>query len=219
MDLWVFVYSNFSQKCKDLVEIIQTNNIEIPFTMLCIDDKNLRDRIKSNKEYAIKYVPCILYVDKASGVISKYEGEKAFELIYSTINTEPEPEPQPIQQSPSHPHRQVEKKSAKKNLETVTMLNDLFEDEEEEEQEDEEEEQEEEEEEEEVRETPSPIKKKLKANEIVSNITKERKELDSPPRSFDKSGIELSTGPPPPIKSKKTGPPINVSEIMGNTGK
>ena len=62
------------------------------------------------------------------------------------------------------------------------------------------------------------IKKKLKASEIMSKTSKERKEFEVPPKALDKSGIDLTEGPPPPMKSKKTGPPINVSEIMGKTG-
>ena len=88
MDLWVFLYSNFSPNCKELFNIISDNNIDIPFTMLCIDDKNLRDRIKKSKQFSINYVPCILKINQTTGVVSQYEGAKAFELVINMLEQE-----------------------------------------------------------------------------------------------------------------------------------
>ena len=83
--LWVIIYSQFSDSCKRLMTIIDQASLDVQFQVLCIDDTNLRKRIANDKKFNIKIVPCILRIEKDSGIASQYEGEKAYELIYTLI--------------------------------------------------------------------------------------------------------------------------------------
>ena len=85
MDLWVLIYSKFSLKCQQLQSYITESGLDIPFTMICIDDKDMRKRITDNKDFNIKYVPTILQINQMTGVVSQYEADKAFELISGIV--------------------------------------------------------------------------------------------------------------------------------------
>lgn len=208
MDLWVFLYSNYSPKCKQLIETMSANNIEIPFTMLCIDDKNLRERVKKSKDFSIKYVPCILNVNSTTGVASQYEGEKAFELIHSMI--EPKETKTSIEEVIASPAPvQAPVYMAAPAQEMHTNIEDLFAD-------DTEEEEVEEEVEEEIK-PATPLKKKID-KKYIEDMKRER-EMENKIKipSFNQTGVDLHS-PPVPIESKKTGAPIKVSEVMARAG-
>ena len=81
--IWILLYSKFSPSCIQLFNLIDQRALNIEFTLLCVDDKNMRKRIVRNKQFNIKSVPCILSVHKISGIASQYDGQKVFELIES----------------------------------------------------------------------------------------------------------------------------------------
>jgi hypothetical protein len=223
MDLWVFIYSKFSSRCNQLIELISSNDIDIQFTMLCIDDKSMRNRIINNKDLNVQYVPCILQINQLTGVVSKYEADKAFELVYSIIeslNEQIEPTPPPVQaQTPPQTQAKIAP-VARTNIqeeednETIiptnsapptnsghTML-DLDEID--------------------IISPPSPppnslsehnpIKKRIKASDVMAKAEKDNPNIAVP--SYNSAGFDLAAGPPPPIKSVKSGGPISVSAIM-----
>lgn len=213
MDLWVFIHSKFSQRCQQLIEIISGNQLDIPFTMLCIDDKNMRNRIINNKDIKVQYVPCILQINQITGVVSQYEADKAFELIYSIIESlrpepEPEPEPEPpmrrtIIQADDPPVRRHNIQEEDENETIVvkqahTLIEDLKPEPEPE---------------------PTAIKKRVKAGDVMAQAAKDNPNISIP--SYNSAGIDISSGPPPPIKSVMSGSPINISEVMAraNAGK
>jgi hypothetical protein len=203
MDLWVFLYSNFSPNCKELFNIISDNNIDIPFTMLCIDDKNLRDRIKKSKQFSINCVPCILKINQTTGVVSQYEGAKAFELVINML----EQEEIPVMNKQS----KIETKSTPKEITYTTNIEDIFGDQDE---------IEDEVTEDEIKEEAikSPLKKKISPKDL-EDIKREREKEDLKLPSFNKAGINLGSGAPTPIESKKTGSPISVAEVMARVNK
>ena len=206
MNLWVFLYSNFSPKCKELVEIISNNDIASPFTMLCIDDKNLRERVKNSKDFVIKYVPCILNVDSTTGIASQYEGDKAFELIYNMI--QPKENKTPIENIDTPvPQVTIPKQDTHTNIEDLFLTEDDTEQEEEDDVE--------EETVEEVKQTP--LKKKINLKDIEKMKRERENESRMKIPSFNETGVDLHT-PPVPIKSKKTGPPIKVADVMTLAG-
>ena len=115
--LWVIIYSQYSDSCKRLMTLIDQASLDIQFQVLCIDDANLRKRIANDKKFRIKVVPCILRVEKDSGIASQYEGKKSFELIYSAIDRQNEvnmhhqqPQAQVLQQPQTqvHLHQQAQ---------------------------------------------------------------------------------------------------------------
>jgi hypothetical protein len=232
MDLWVLIYSKFSHSCQELLTVLDQNDIGIDFNLLSIDDKAMRDRIMKDKRFNIKFVPCILNVNQLSGVVSQYEADKAFELIYSQIALIQESEMErqsEIQQQlrfvqpPLEPNTSIEKQleiesqyiPSQEPEQKHTAISDLIDDEEEQE-------------EEYIKkpviperqDTGNSIKKRINVGEIMNKSKKEMNETPPVARtSYNPSGIDISKGPPEPIKSIKAGSPISVSEIMAQAGK
>ena len=226
MDLWVLIYSKFSKSCQELLTILDQNDIGIDFNLLPIDDKNMRDRIMKDKRFNIKFVPCILNVNQLSGVVSQYEANKAFELIYTQVQMqEPVQEPVQQQQRSSIPIEQqlkiesqyIEPPPSNPSNHTPsgqTAIADLMDEEEDEnyikkpvmpE-----------------RQTPSTsgIKRGINVSEIMNKSKKEMEEEQQLARpSYNSAGIDTTKGPPEPIKSVKSGAPISVAEIMAMAAK
>ena len=87
--IWVLIFSKFSDACNSLIDMIENANIQTPFQQLCIDNKQIRKIVQGSKKFNIKSVPCILNVNRTSGIVKQYEGIKAFELINSLIPPAP----------------------------------------------------------------------------------------------------------------------------------
>ena len=102
--IWIIIYSKYSRLCTRLFDMIETMNGEFPFTLLDIDNKEIRDRIKNDKTFEITYVPCIVSINSA-GIASQYEGTKAFDVVkylltpISTVDEEPKIQERPIRRS------------------------------------------------------------------------------------------------------------------------
>jgi hypothetical protein len=103
----VLAFSKYSSHCKKLLTFINSNPHSlytdplIKLSLLCIDNEDIRRKIKSNDKIQIDKVPTILVV-KTDGVVLKFEGRKCVEFvvdIYNQLN------PPPIQ----HPIQQVKK--------------------------------------------------------------------------------------------------------------
>jgi hypothetical protein len=178
-----------------------------------------------NKDFNIKYVPTILQIDQMTGVVSQYEADKAFELISGIVQSfvaKEEEQERTIEQPIVHqPRSQVEHTNEEAENETIipqkkadttqytTQLLDLDQDFQK------------------VMESRSdtpalpsntmpdinPIKKRIRASDVLAKADKDYpKQVVMP--SYSSSGIDLTSGPPPPIKSVKSGAPINISEVM-----
>jgi hypothetical protein len=227
MDLWVLIYSKFSKSCQELLTILDQNDIGIDFNLLSIDDKSMRTRIMKDKRFNIQFVPCILNVNQLSGVVSQYEADKAFELVYTQLQMD---ETQEVEYEPKSQEIPIEQQlhiesqyipptpqPASTSEHGQTAISDLI-DEEEEEQE-----------EEYIKKPLMPerqepgnsIKKRINVSEVMS---KSKKEVQQEPQSlarpsYNSAGIDVTKGPPEPIKSVKSGAPISVAEIMAQTAK
>ena len=106
-DHTILVYSNYSSSCKKFAEIVRFNaEILNQLTMkeLCIDNKEIRNRIKMAKKIDIREVPCILNIYKDGG-IEKFEGQHAFRWLETIIDKIKPPQSlqQPLQQSLHQP--------------------------------------------------------------------------------------------------------------------
>jgi hypothetical protein len=231
MDLWVLIYSKFSRSCQELLTILDENDIGIDFNLLSIDDKNMRKRILNDKRFNIKYVPCILNINQLSGTVSQYEAEKAFELVYMQIKmikeqeieimsqTQPTISEQPKMQIPIEQQLEIESQYIplqEPQNSGQTSISDLID----------------EEEEQEIEYIKKPViperqdpgntmKKRINIKEIMNTSKKEMDETSKPlaVSSYNASGIDISKGPPEPIKSVKSGSPISVAQIMAQAGK
>ena len=76
----MLLYSKYSKHCIDLLNIITINEIA-GFTNVCIDEPQIRDRILKSATLKIRQVPCIISEDR-----QVYEGELAFRLVNSIID-------------------------------------------------------------------------------------------------------------------------------------
>lgn len=85
--LSVLLYSKYSSSSKKLFGIIESNNINLnslSLQTLCIDNEQIRNRIKNNKQLDINSVPCILIIYPDGG-IEKYDGTHVFEWVEQSI--------------------------------------------------------------------------------------------------------------------------------------
>jgi len=84
-------YSKYSSRSKKLIDQAKT----LPLKYFCVDNSIARERIKTNSNLKIQYVPCILVLYK-NGVVEKYEGEHAFRWVEEQLPPQPAPQPAPI---------------------------------------------------------------------------------------------------------------------------
>lgn len=78
----VLLYSKFSQASKNFVEIMeQVPHFRQNTTLLCIDNKEVRERIKKNDKLQVNQVPCLARIYDTTGYVELFEGEKAFSIL------------------------------------------------------------------------------------------------------------------------------------------
>ena len=111
--LWILVYSKFSNSSQTLLNFIEKSNINTPFQLLNIDNKEIRSKLLNDQRFKIKYVPCIIRID-SHGVAYQYEGEKAFNVVqkmYEEAQPQMQPQMQPqvvFKQSPVQAQPQMQ---------------------------------------------------------------------------------------------------------------
>jgi len=86
---------------------------------VCVDNKEIRERITKANKFEITTVPCILIVYR-EGAVEKYEGVKAFEWVDETIKMiiPPPPIPPPITPPKSSTQRNKNTKKIIKEVES-----------------------------------------------------------------------------------------------------
>ena len=90
----ICLYSKFSSNSKNFVEAASN----LPINFICIDNKDIRNRIISDSKLTISFVPCILCLF-SDGRLEKYEGTDAFSWL-EDIKKEVQPQtvqPQTVQ--------------------------------------------------------------------------------------------------------------------------
>lgn len=74
----ILFYSKYSQECEKLFNLIQKGGIDITrmynITPICVDHRELRTKLLSNKKLPVTYVPTLLLF-RDGGTVEKYEGE------------------------------------------------------------------------------------------------------------------------------------------------
>jgi hypothetical protein len=190
----------------------------------------MRDRIIKDKRFKIKFVPCILNVNQLSGVISQYEADKAFELVYTQLQMieDQEMERQMQMQPPPEIEHKVESmvpsapppQSADQKP-GHTSISELMDEDEDQDEVDDQDEYIKKPAIPERQESGNSIKKRINVSEIMSKSKKESTDTMSNMMrpSYSPSGVDITKGPPEPIKSVKAGSPISVAEIMAQAGK
>jgi hypothetical protein len=90
----VLLYSKYSNSYNMLINMCNSKPIDIP--MICIDNKNVREQIKSSKTpIKVTTVPCIISTHP-DGRVEVFESDRAFSWIEEKQNLlYPEPQPAP----------------------------------------------------------------------------------------------------------------------------
>jgi hypothetical protein len=84
-EYFVVLFSKYSNACKKFMDTINNAKLNLNFNYLCIDNKDIRNRVISSSEIDIKNVPCLLIINEQSGSIDKYEGQDSFIWINDII--------------------------------------------------------------------------------------------------------------------------------------
>jgi hypothetical protein len=82
---YVILFSKYSTACKKFMDTVNTGNLNLNFNYLCVDNKEIRERIVSSTEIDIKQVPCLLAINEQTGSIDKYEGQDSFIWVNDII--------------------------------------------------------------------------------------------------------------------------------------
>ena len=204
--LWLLLYSKFSPACTELINIIKSNNTGITLESVCVDNIEVRRRLARSKKFNIEHVPCILHINKSSGIAEQYEGERSFSLIHSLIEAQipeqlpPLPEIQTIPELPVQPpHVHVQ---PPQETQQATMIDDL--------------DQIQDMPPLEIKNVPSALKQKVSPGEIMamakgrdndSGIKTNPSIIPSPNNADLQNTVEK-------IEQKKTGKPVDIAAAM-----
>lgn len=114
----VLLYSKFSQASRKFIEMMEMVPIfKENISLVCIDNKDVRERVVKSQNLKINEVPSILRIYQETGYVETFEGDKAFILLNTYIEemkklhvqSRPPPSSSPPQsqsQSPSPPQQQ-----------------------------------------------------------------------------------------------------------------
>ena len=108
----ICLYSKFSNSSKEFVE----SSGDLPINFVCIDNKEVRNRVISDSKLKITFVPCILSVF-SDGRLEKFEGVDAFkwlENIKSQTQTSEQKE-QPVNPTEKPTEKSTEQTSEQNN--------------------------------------------------------------------------------------------------------
>ena len=141
----IILYSKFSPYSQNLIKYIQKYKFIINnFNFVCIDNKQIRDKINNCNKINISKIPCLIIIFEKEGGVEIYEGPIAFDKIKNIIEEEYSIEfkqqeqqemlqkqetEQKLQQKKEESKQKLQKKSVKKQQINKTNIEDLKEDE------------------------------------------------------------------------------------------
>jgi hypothetical protein len=100
----VLFYSKFSNACKTFINLLnKVPELKQNINMICIDNKDVRDRIMKNNKLEVKQVPCILRIYQTNGYVELFEGEKSFQFLNAYLS-----QSQQVQQTQSQQVQQTQ---------------------------------------------------------------------------------------------------------------
>lgn len=103
--VYILVYSKYSSYCKRLLTTIQHSPVDFSYLQpLCVDNPEVRARVKNDEKLQILAVPSIL-VCYSDGVVERFDGENAFDWVGEVVRkyTPPAPPPPPPEPEPEPP--------------------------------------------------------------------------------------------------------------------
>lgn len=75
---FVILYSKYSNVCKKFMNDIKNAQLDFNFNTVCVDNKQIRDKILNSSDFDINSLPCLLILNDNQTNIDKYEGQDAF---------------------------------------------------------------------------------------------------------------------------------------------
>jgi len=82
----ILLFSKYSSNSKKLLDLFKNINLRLlNIQTICIDNADIRKRIKNSKTIEIKTVPCILVLYSDGGV-EKFDGDNVFQFSENIIN-------------------------------------------------------------------------------------------------------------------------------------
>ena len=89
----ILLFSKYSSNSKRLLDSFKNINLRLlNIQTICIDNTDIRNRIKNSKTIEIKTVPCILVL-YADGGVEKFDGDNVFQFSQNIINNYMESQP------------------------------------------------------------------------------------------------------------------------------
>lgn len=124
--LSVLLYSKYSETSTKLIDKMESSGVNfqsiVSLQLLCIDNKEVRNRILQNKQINVDSVPCILVIFPDGG-IEKYDGLNAFNWVEQIIEKHT---PRSIPQQPINDnHIELEKRLLEQELIIKTKTKEL----------------------------------------------------------------------------------------------
>lgn len=82
LEMYAVLYSKFSQASQRFLALLENvPKLRQQSTLLCIDNRQVRQRVMSNPKLPVQEVPCVIRVFADTGYTELFEGEQAFALV------------------------------------------------------------------------------------------------------------------------------------------
>jgi hypothetical protein len=80
----VVFYSKFSEVCNKFIGILNTiPSLRESTILVCVDNKEVRERIMGEGRYRISIVPCLMQIYDQNDHVETFQGERAFDVLGS----------------------------------------------------------------------------------------------------------------------------------------
>lgn len=96
MEMYAVLYSKFSQASQRFLALLENvPKLRQQSTLLCVDNRQVRERVTNNVKLPVQEVPCVIRIFADSGYTELFEGEQAFALVKGLMKDIPTPPSQP----------------------------------------------------------------------------------------------------------------------------
>ena len=111
----VLLYSKFSNASKKLLAQLQkTPELLESISLVCIDNKKIREKILNDEKIKVEGVPCFIRLNEETGNFDIFEGHNAFDFFITMQNT--------IKENKEKEHRLIQLEQQRQQLEQQRMI-------------------------------------------------------------------------------------------------
>jgi hypothetical protein len=80
LEMYAVLYSKYSQASQRFLALLE-NVPKLQCTLLCIDNRQVRQRVMNNPKLPVQEVPCVIRIFADTGYTELFEGDQAFALV------------------------------------------------------------------------------------------------------------------------------------------